>query len=76
MDRAFLVTALDEKTRQFIIMKKIVEMARELGISTVAEGIETKEDEKLIAEIGCNYGQGFCYSKPISVPAFQELYLM
>lgn len=76
LDRAFLVTALDEKTRQFIIMKKIVEMARELGISTVAEGIETKEDEKLIAEIGCNYGQGFCYSKPISVPAFQELYLM
>ena len=43
---------------------------KDLNISTVVEGIETKDDEILIKRMGCKYGQGYYYSKPISSDEF------
>ena len=48
-------------------------MAKKLGIETVAEGVETKEDEALIRSMGCDYGQGYYYSKPLPANAFYSL---
>ena len=47
-----------------VIIKKLVEMAYELGIDTLAEGVETKEQIQFLKEIGCDKLQGFYYDKP------------
>lgn len=45
-------------------------MARGIGISTVAEGIETQEQLEVLRDVGCDMVQGYVYSKPLSVPEF------
>lgn len=50
-------------------------MAGQLGISTVAEGVETPDDETLIRNFGCDIGQGYLYSRPISAADFDEKYM-
>ena len=56
-------------------MRHIVEMAHNLGISVVCEGVETREQIEVLKEIGCNKVQGFYYSKPIPFEEFMEKYL-
>ncbi|TVT35270.1 MAG: EAL domain-containing protein [Marinobacter vinifirmus] len=41
-------------------------MAHSLGLSVVAEGVETREQLDLLEELGCDIAQGFYFSKPIS----------
>jgi EAL domain-containing protein (putative c-di-GMP-specific phosphodiesterase class I) len=41
-------------------------MARSLGLSVIAEGIETEEQLSLLAEAGANIGQGFLFSGPVT----------
>ena len=46
-----------------------------MDISTVAEGVETARDEEMIQELGCDFGQGYYYSRPLSVKEFSERYM-
>lgn len=67
LDRVFLLQQSgtgEERGRQKVILKEILHMARELSISTVAEGVETAADEALLKELGCGLGQGYYYSRP------------
>ena len=50
-------------------------MARDFRIRTVAEGVETLENEEFLQEIHCDYGQGYYYSRPIPVDVFEEKFL-
>lgn len=61
--------------QQETIMRHIIQLAKEMGIMTVAEGVETKENEALIKKLGCDVGQGYYYSKPISADEFNERYM-
>lgn len=71
LDRGFLQkVSAAERHRPKVIMEQIVQLTKKLGISTVAEGVETKEDEQLIKNLGCDFGQGYYYSKPISAGDF------
>lgn len=63
------------KEKQTIVMKNIIHIAKEMDILTVAEGVETKEDEDLLKKINCDYSQGYLYSKPIPVNEFEEKYI-
>ena len=47
-------------------------MAHELGLTVVAEGVETEEQRDLLVGIGCDYGQGYWFAKPLSAPAFEQ----
>lgn len=47
-----------------VIIKKLIEMAYALGIDTLAEGVETKEQLQFLKEIGCDKLQGFYFSRP------------
>lgn len=47
------------------ITRALVAMSREMGLRTVAEGIETPEQETLLREIGCQEGQGYLYGRPM-----------
>ena len=48
-----------------VILKKIIEMANDLGIDTLVEGVETKEQARFLKEIGCDKLQGMYYHRPI-----------
>lgn len=76
LDRMFLMDLRKEqRSSQYEVMSSIFVMAQKLGIETVTEGIETKEDEELIVSMGCDYGQGYYYSKPIPINDFQNTFL-
>jgi EAL domain-containing protein (putative c-di-GMP-specific phosphodiesterase class I) len=56
------------------IMRSTVNMAKRLGIRTLAEGVETEEQVRFLREIGCDMMQGYYYSKPFP-PESMEAYL-
>ena len=76
LDRAFLMeVSSGANQRQYLIMEEIVSLARKLGIQTVAEGVENETDVRLIQTMGCDCGQGYYYSRPISAAEFNEKYM-
>ena len=76
LDRGFLLgVSSREQDRVRLILKEIVQIARQLSISTVAEGVETAEDERLIREVGCDLGQGYLYGRPVSADAFDAAFM-
>jgi diguanylate cyclase (GGDEF)-like protein len=48
-----------------IVVKTIISMALELGLNVICEGVETKEQAKLLKELGCHMAQGFLYDRPL-----------
>jgi diguanylate cyclase (GGDEF)-like protein len=64
IDRAF-VTDLGRPGRKSPIIPAVVDLARRLRLKTVAEGIETAAQAAMLFELGCDYGQGYFYSKPV-----------
>ena len=77
LDRGFLFSnsSLDRE-RNSLILEQIIQLSHKLGISTVAEGVETVEDEELVRSIGCDVGQGYLYHAPISAAEFTEIYMV
>ena len=59
-----------------MIMHRIVEMALDLGIQVVCEGVETAEQIEILKEIGCTMVQGYYYGKPKPIDEFFEEYLL
>ncbi len=47
------------------MVRGIIALAHGLGLSTIAEGIETPEELKCLAALGCDYGQGFLLARPL-----------
>lgn len=72
LDRGFIVDTANEKRRQ-IIIEAVINMAKKLSMTIVAEGIETKDQEDLLREIGCDVGQGYFFAKPMPIDAFYDL---
>ena len=73
IDKGFLNETNASETGKFIL-KKIIEMADGLGVRVICEGVETEEQAQMLMEIGCNYAQGYLYSKPIPMGEFIEKY--
>jgi EAL domain-containing protein (putative c-di-GMP-specific phosphodiesterase class I) len=72
IDRSF-VEGLGEDIEDTAIVGMIVELAHTLGMEVVGEGVETEEQAALLAEMGCDFGQGYHFSKPMppeEVPGF------
>jgi EAL domain-containing protein (putative c-di-GMP-specific phosphodiesterase class I) len=63
IDRSF-VTQLDKHANR-VIVRTIVNLAHSLGLSVVAEGIETQEQYQTLREMGCEFAQGYHFSRPI-----------
>jgi diguanylate cyclase (GGDEF)-like protein/PAS domain S-box-containing protein len=65
IDRSF-TAAIATSSRQRALVDGIIRLAQTLGLDVVAEGIETAADHDLLGELGCAYGQGYLYSRPIA----------
>ena len=72
VDRSF-VSRMSEGDQPLQIVRTIVELARVLGMDVVAEGIETIEQYRLLREMGCRYGQGYLFAKPMTVEDVSQL---
>jgi EAL domain-containing protein (putative c-di-GMP-specific phosphodiesterase class I) len=59
--------------RDRIVVRSVIDMARSLGLSVIAEGVETQEQLDLLAQEGCNLYQGFLCSRPIEATALAAL---
>lgn len=57
------------------IVSAIIAMAKELNINVLAEGVETEEQLEFLRKKGCNFIQGYYFSKPVDVNAFTQLLL-
>jgi len=65
IDKSF-TQAMHEDPKAYVIVKAIIEMAQGLKVPIIAEGIETEEQYKALKYLGCEYGQGYLYSKPLA----------
>ena len=63
IDRSF-IKGLPFDTDDIAIVRTIIDLAKNLRLKTVAEGIEFQKQSILLRELGCDIGQGFLYSKP------------
>lgn len=69
-----LVSTLEENHKSRIVMENSVRLCRCLhGTSSLAEGIETKGQLELLRDYGCDYGQGYYFSRPIPMDEFNVL---
>ncbi|MDB5927979.1 MAG: response regulator receiver (CheY-like) modulated diguanylate phosphodiesterase domain, partial [Betaproteobacteria bacterium] len=53
-----------------LVLKSSLQLARDLNINAVAEGVETKQHWDLLQELGCNLAQGYYIAKPMEAAAY------
>jgi diguanylate cyclase (GGDEF)-like protein len=74
IDRSFIDKLTNDK-RSYGLCKGIVTIAQELNLTIVAEGVVTQAQHEIINELGCDYGQGYLYDKPMSTKEFEHKYI-
>ncbi len=74
LDRGFVKDSLKTKRGNDII-KGLIKILNEIELDIVCEGVETREEEKIMSDYGCKEVQGFLYDKPIPVNEFEKKYL-
>ena len=72
IDRSFVMN-LAAGSDDLVLVQAIIAMANQLGIEVVAEGIETEAQRDILVSAGCDFGQGYYFSKPIEEVAFINL---
>lgn len=74
LDKSFVQTMVTENANQ-VIVKSTIAMAHDLGLKIVAEGIEDQQCMDMLTKYGCDIGQGWHISKPISSEVFTAVWL-
>nr|WP_242473183.1 EAL domain-containing protein [Rhodoferax fermentans] len=72
IDQSF-VRQLAPQSTNLALCQGIIAMAHALGIQVVAEGIETEQQRALLAAAGCDFGQGYFFSRPVSAAEFEQI---
>ena len=72
IDRSFALN-LAPDSEDLALYEAIIAMAHKLGLKVIAEGVETEEQRDLLAAAGCDYGQGYLFSRPVPAEQFDAL---
>ena len=72
IDQSF-VRHLETDSNNIALSEAIIVMAHKLGLKVIAEGVETKAQKELLTSAGCDYAQGYLYSKPVPSDEFEAL---
>jgi diguanylate cyclase (GGDEF)-like protein/PAS domain S-box-containing protein len=72
IDRSF-VSTIETVAESAAIVRALVELARNLSMDVVAEGVENEAQRSFLTGIGCGYGQGFLFSKPLKMEEIARL---
>ena len=70
IDRTFVSTVADGASP---IARAVIDLGRTLHLEVIAEGIEHVEQARLLADLGCRYGQGFLFARPVGAAAMETL---
>ena len=73
IDRSF-VSGVEDDAGTAVLTSSIVQLARNLGLEPLAEGIETEEQRHFLLAHGCELGQGFHFSRPVPAGEIEALY--
>jgi EAL domain-containing protein (putative c-di-GMP-specific phosphodiesterase class I)/PleD family two-component response regulator len=72
IDKSFLKNiSHDEQSNE--LMRSMVQIAQNLGMMVVAEGVETQDQLDFLCGLGCEYGQGYLFSRPVPVSEVEKL---
>jgi len=71
VDRSF-VSNLELDEKNFNIVKAIITLAQSLGLDVIAEGVETLQQLDILRSLGCEYGQGYYFSRPLNDEAVMD----
>ena len=77
IDRSF-IAGLNEDPRNLSVINAIISLGKNLGLSVIAEGVETKEQLRALKELTCPLAQGYYFARPMavgSVPGFLDKFL-
>ncbi|MEF9839344.1 MAG: EAL domain-containing protein [Lachnospiraceae bacterium] len=70
-----LIDNLTKNHKARVLVESTVEMCKTIGnIRCIAQGVETESQVRCLRELGCEYGQGFYYYKPMSVGSFEKMF--
>jgi len=72
IDRAFVKDILDDVSSR-AIAQTVISLGQALGLTVIAEGVETEEQRLFLEHLGCDNFQGFLYSHPVQVAEFERL---
>jgi diguanylate cyclase (GGDEF)-like protein/PAS domain S-box-containing protein len=73
IDQSFVRHLVPDST-DLALCKAMVAMAHALGMQVVAEGVETAQQRDLLAAMGCDYGQGYLFSRPVPAADFEAFW--
>lgn len=65
LDRSF-VSGVERDTSRWFVVESTIALAKKLGLATVAEGVETEEELRLMKDAGCDFVQGYYFAKPMN----------
>jgi diguanylate cyclase (GGDEF)-like protein len=64
---------LSPNSSEYALCEAIIVMAHKLGIQVIAEGVETEEQHQLLKQMGCDFGQGYLFSRPVPAAQLVEI---
>jgi EAL domain-containing protein (putative c-di-GMP-specific phosphodiesterase class I) len=67
LDKSFIEGLAGYQSEQNRLVKGVINLAHDLGLEVVAEGVELEEERGILAEMGCDYGQGYLFAKPLAL---------
>jgi len=70
LDREFIKKS--ERSREVMLIQALIILANQLGLDVIAEGIETPEQLALLQKLGCRYGQGYFFSRPLCAVELEQ----
>lgn len=71
IDRSFINNLIDQ--RMHAVMRTIVQLSKDLSLRSVAEGIETPEQQQKMIDIGCDIGQGYYFYRPMPLDEINKI---
>ncbi len=74
IDRSF-IKDMSQSTDKLRLTQTIIHLANDFGMEVIAEGIETKEQWEQLQQLGCPYGQGYYFAKPLTAQEVEKIIL-
>ncbi|QSX41771.1 EAL domain-containing protein [Shewanella cyperi] len=75
IDQSFIRNLVDDSS-DHSLCEAIIVMAHKLGMKVIAEGVESEDQRELLRNMGCDYAQGYLFSRPMSAAEFEQEFLL
>jgi diguanylate cyclase (GGDEF)-like protein len=74
IDRSF-INEMPDGNRKYRVVETIINLSHQLNLAVVAEGIETQQQLEWLQQLGCEFGQGYLFSRPLTPDQIEKIFL-